>query len=257
MCSSRLLALFRETFDRDLEPITAGSIAQALSADPNGDAGLLAASFEKGRFTTAGQSDGAPSILAWSGDDQTGLDYLGNEFMVWIWHSLQNSGGTITLADKSEVSVVLAKTLVLDCPRGETGRDQLADDVPTRLPEALRALAGGQAAAPVGDDPGPPGCAVRADAAGRELCRFGGGAAEARRRVAFIERISGRAARESAPSDRNDRPAVRSVSRAADIKGLAARAFAHTRLAAGGVTAGQGEKHRQGHCQPTREAARS
>src|SRR5262249_34402544 len=39
---------------------------------------------------------------------------------------------------------VLAKTLTLDCPRGETGRDQLADDVPTRLPEALRALQAGK-----------------------------------------------------------------------------------------------------------------
>ncbi len=140
----RLLGLFRETFDRDLEPITAGSIAQALSADPAGDAGLLAASFESGRFTSGSQPSSEPSILAWSGDDQTGLDYLGNEFLVWIWHSLQSSGGTIKLADGSEASVILAKTLTLDCPRGETGRDQLADDVPTRLPEALRALQAGK-----------------------------------------------------------------------------------------------------------------
>jgi hypothetical protein len=140
----RLLSLFRETFDLDLEPITAGSIAQALSADPTGDAGLLAASFESGRFTTGGDMASPASILAWSGDDQTGLDYLGNEFLVWIWHSLQSSGGTIKLADGSEASVILAKTLTLDCPRGETGRDQLADDVPTRMPEALRALQAGK-----------------------------------------------------------------------------------------------------------------
>jgi recombination associated protein RdgC len=139
----RLQGLFRETFDRELEPITAGSIAQSLSADPTGDAGLLAASFEGGRFTTSGDA-GSPSILAWSGDDQTGLDYLGNEFLVWIWHSLQSAGGTIRLSDGSEASVILAKTLTLDCPRGETGRDQLADDVPTRLPEALRALQAGK-----------------------------------------------------------------------------------------------------------------
>jgi hypothetical protein len=139
----RLQGLFRETFDRELEPITAGSIAQSLSADPNGDAGLLAASFEGGRFTTNGDASG-PTILAWSGDDQTGLDYLGNEFLVWIWHSLQSGGGAIRLSDGSEASVILAKTLTLDCPRVETGRDQLADDVPTRLPEALRALQAGK-----------------------------------------------------------------------------------------------------------------
>ncbi len=48
------------------------------------------------------------------------------------------------LSDGSDVTVMLAKTLTLDCPRGETGRDQLTDDSPTRLPEALRALQAGK-----------------------------------------------------------------------------------------------------------------
>ena len=39
---------------------------------------------------------------------------------------------------------MLAKTLTLDCPRGETGRDQLTDEAPTRLPEAFRALQAGK-----------------------------------------------------------------------------------------------------------------
>lgn len=34
--------------------------------------------------------------------------------------------------------------MTLDCPRGETGRDQLTDELPTRLPEALRALQAGK-----------------------------------------------------------------------------------------------------------------
>ena len=72
------------------------------------------------------------------------MDYLGNEFMVWVWHTLQNDGDTIALADGSEVTVMLAKTLTLDCPRGETGRDQLTDDAPYRLPEAFRALQAGK-----------------------------------------------------------------------------------------------------------------
>ena len=39
---------------------------------------------------------------------------------------------------------MLAKTLTLDCPRGETGRDSLTDEGPTRLPEAFRALQAGK-----------------------------------------------------------------------------------------------------------------
>ena len=39
---------------------------------------------------------------------------------------------------------MLAKTLTLDCPRGETGRDRLTNEGPTRLPEAFRALQAGK-----------------------------------------------------------------------------------------------------------------
>ena len=39
---------------------------------------------------------------------------------------------------------MVAKTLTLDCPRGETGRDCLTNEGPTRLPEAFRALQAGK-----------------------------------------------------------------------------------------------------------------
>jgi hypothetical protein len=79
-----------------------------------------------------------------NGTDPTNLDFQGNEFLVWIWHALQNDGESVNLADGSNVTVMLAKTLTLDCPRGETGRDHLTDDAPTRLPEAFRALQSGK-----------------------------------------------------------------------------------------------------------------
>ena len=39
---------------------------------------------------------------------------------------------------------MLAKTLTLDCPRGETGRDHLTDEGPPACPEAFRALQAGK-----------------------------------------------------------------------------------------------------------------
>ncbi len=139
----RLQSLFRETFDRDLEPITAGSLARGYAAaDPANpespqDAGIVPLTL----FTGA---TGEQPTVAWAGDDPGSLDHLGNELLVWIWHTLQNQGDRIALVDGSDVTVMLAKTLTLDCPRGETGRDHLTDESPARLPEALRALQAGK-----------------------------------------------------------------------------------------------------------------
>ncbi len=127
----RLKNLFRETFERTLEPITAGSLAQG--DDPVEIAGPRGFVGEDAGYTS----------VAWSGDE-TRPDYLGNEFFIWLWHTLQNDSDTLTLSDGSEAAVMVAKTLTLDCPRGETGRDCLTNDGPTRLPEAIKALQAGK-----------------------------------------------------------------------------------------------------------------
>jgi hypothetical protein len=134
----RLLPLFRDTFGRGLEPVSAGSLA-AEQAEARGVARpideLPPASFLG--------DEAALAAFAWS-TDSTNPDHWGNEFLVWLWHTLKNDGDTIRLADGSEAAVMLAKTLTLDCPRGETGRDSLTDAGPTRLPEAFRALQSGK-----------------------------------------------------------------------------------------------------------------
>jgi hypothetical protein len=140
----RLQCLFRETFDRVLEPITAGSLARSLAVEHPDGPGNFTPSLDRGPLSLAGGPAAPESSVAWSEGDPTSLDFLGNELLVWIWHALQNEGGTVSLGDGSDVTVALAKTLTLDCPRGETGRDQLTDLLPTRLPEALRALQAGK-----------------------------------------------------------------------------------------------------------------
>lgn len=134
----RLNLLFRETFNRSLEPITAGALA-ARQAHARGQS----EAFEASVPTPFLGDDGNPSSITWAADP-AGRDFLGNEFFIWLWHTLQNDGDTLALADGSDVSVMLTKTLQLDCPRGETGRDTLTDEGPTRMPEAFRALQAGK-----------------------------------------------------------------------------------------------------------------
>ena len=133
----RLRTLFRETFERDLVPVTSGSLAESLAAAR----GQLNIVEHVGPVLFAG--DGAATV-SWAEGDGLVRDFWGNEFLLWLWHELQAVGDTLPLADGSEVTVMLAKTLTLDCPRGETGRDCLTDEGPTRMPEAFRALQAGK-----------------------------------------------------------------------------------------------------------------
>jgi hypothetical protein len=135
----RLQTLFRETFDRPLEPITAGNLAYNLAAQRGQER-----SVEDFGPVCFGNEAGSYTNVAWSDDDDSSRDFWGNEFLIWLWHTLQEDSGTLRLPDGSEASVMLAKTLTLACPRGETGRDHLTDDGPTRLPEAFRALQAGK-----------------------------------------------------------------------------------------------------------------
>jgi hypothetical protein len=135
----RLKVLFRETFDRTLEPITAGSLAYT-QAQARGHATAVE---EAGPLVYQGDQSG-PASVAWADPASSAPDFWGNEFLLWLWHTLQADGDAITLPDGSVANVMMAKTLTLDCPRGETGRDNLTDAGPTRLPEAYRALQSGK-----------------------------------------------------------------------------------------------------------------
>ena len=140
----RATALFRETFERPLEPITAGSLAVGEHESISESDRVVAKLGEGSLNLYGGDSGDQLSTVAWAEKAPNMLDHLGNEFLVWLWHQLQNESDTIPLADGSDVAVMVAKTLTLDCPRGETGRDSLTDDSPTRLPEAFRALQSGK-----------------------------------------------------------------------------------------------------------------
>ncbi|MDR3634084.1 MAG: hypothetical protein P4L84_09780 [Isosphaeraceae bacterium] len=134
----RLQTLFRETFDRIVEPITAGSLAYSL-AEARGHERLVE---DFGPVPFLGE--GSHASVAWADSDASSRDFWGNEFLIWLWHTLQEHGDTIPLPDGSDATVMVAKTLTLDCPRGETGRDCLTNEGPTRLPEAFRALQAGK-----------------------------------------------------------------------------------------------------------------
>lgn len=133
----RLTSLFQQSFGHPLEAITAGRRAYQL-ADLH--------------QRTRSVDDSAPSAfvpgispedVAWIADEGS-RDFLGNEFLLWLWFSLDAESDTITLADKSEATLMMARTLTLECPRGQTGHETISSEGPTRLPEARRAIQSGK-----------------------------------------------------------------------------------------------------------------
>ena len=97
----RLQSLFRDTFDRTLEPLTAGGLADSLATRGRTESGRPANDNDARLRAFVSESGGPECVFAWSDDSPSAMDYLGNEFMVWIWHTLQNVGDTIKLADGS------------------------------------------------------------------------------------------------------------------------------------------------------------
>ena len=62
----------------------------------------------------------------------------------WLWYQTDMVSDTFALADNSEATVMLARSLTLECPRGQTGHETISSEGPTRLPESRRAIQSGK-----------------------------------------------------------------------------------------------------------------
>lgn len=126
----RLTSLFEQTFGVELEAVTAGRVAREAARF----ADFAPAEFVHGK---------TPSEYSWCpGENCT--DWLGNELLLWLWWHTDRESDTLTLADGSDCTLMIARNLRLDCPRGQTGVDGFKHEGPARLPEALRAVRSGK-----------------------------------------------------------------------------------------------------------------
>jgi hypothetical protein len=139
----RLSSLFDQTFGLGLECVTAGRRAYQL-AELNARTRLVDDS-----APSAFVPGVSPADVAWIADESS-RDFIGNEFLLWLWYYTDVHSDTITLADKSDVTLMLARTLNLECPRGATGHETITHEGPTRLPEARRAIQSGKLPRKVG-----------------------------------------------------------------------------------------------------------
>lgn len=133
----RLLVLFKQTFGLGFEAVTAGRRAYALAELHNRTRNVDDASASP--FVPGV----TPTDVAWL-PDEASRDFVGNEFLLWLWFQCDEGSATFKLLDGSEATVFLARSLTLECPRGLTGHETITHEGPTRLPEAMRAIQSGK-----------------------------------------------------------------------------------------------------------------
>jgi hypothetical protein len=124
--------LFQETFGAALVPLDAGGLA---ISQPGTE---VPEDVRPAAFVPGGAGE-----VAWV-NDPARPTFLGNEFLLWLWYALETEGDVVRLPDDSDVTVMLARTLLLECPRGQSGSETIRSEAPTKLPEARRAIQAGK-----------------------------------------------------------------------------------------------------------------
>ena len=130
--------LLERAFDLELGRLTAGRRAQEWAAAAKRRKALDEIS------PSAFRGSGEGSEIAWHSQEADNFDFLGNEFLLWLWWYWETQGDTLTLPDDSEVTGMLARTLTLQCPRAESGKETITAEMPVRLPEAAQAIRSGK-----------------------------------------------------------------------------------------------------------------
>jgi hypothetical protein len=130
--------LMRKAFEIEIRRLTSGRVAIEWASKARQRGALnsvVPASF---------RDDSASADVAWWDGDKDNYDFLGNEFLLWLWWRWEAAGDTIELSDGSEVTGMFARTLALECPLGESGKGTVTADDPTQLPEAAQAIRSGK-----------------------------------------------------------------------------------------------------------------
>ncbi len=138
-----LAELFQRCFELDLQPVSAGTTAFHL-LEPHGharDYELL----KPTRFATGPEGDHQHPEYPWVLRGAEPKDFVGNEFLMWLWHEADAREGTgVKIDGRREVAFMIDRSLDLDCAYGQTGRDGLRGDAPGRMPEAKDAARSGK-----------------------------------------------------------------------------------------------------------------
>jgi hypothetical protein len=139
--AEKLMEIFERTFGLALQPLSAGSLA--LNAlDPKGRRRDYE-DLRPTRFVLGPQGEGQYPDYPWTAKGPEPKDFIGNEFLLWLWHEADLRDGVIR-TESGEITIFIDKSLDLDCAYAQTGKDGLRGDGPSRMPEARDGVRSGK-----------------------------------------------------------------------------------------------------------------
>jgi hypothetical protein len=118
----KLKEIFERSFGLTLEALSAGALALRLLESRSKRRDYEDA--KPTRFVQGPDGEGQLAEYPWVAKGPQAKDFLGNEFMVWLWHEAETTGGVVR-ADDREPVVLFERTLDMDCVYGQTGRAML------------------------------------------------------------------------------------------------------------------------------------
>ncbi len=133
------MTLFRLTFGPMLIPVSSGEAAARWSATAG-----EARTFDDCKPAYFVQPpDGAATDADFAGEPQN-KDFLGTEWLTWLWYTAQIESAEVTTQLGQSVTVLFEKSMQMECAFGVSGKLAAQADDPSHMPEALLGLVGGK-----------------------------------------------------------------------------------------------------------------
>lgn len=138
----KLAEIFERTFGLELQPLNAGGLALQMLEEKGKRRDYE--DFRPTRFVHGPDGESQAPEYPWVAKGPEPKDFLGNEFMLWLWHEADGRTSVVTTEAAGDVTIYIDRSLDLDCAYGQTGRDALKGDGPSRMPEAHDGLRSGK-----------------------------------------------------------------------------------------------------------------
>lgn len=138
----KLAELMERTFGLELRQISAG--AKALDILSHLGKRRDYEDLVPTRFAIGPEGESQRADYPWTAKGAEAKDFVGNEFLLWLWHEADARTGIIATGE-ADVSIFFDRVLEMECTFGASGKDTFMATGPTRLPEARDALRSGKA----------------------------------------------------------------------------------------------------------------